>query len=418
MQPPPRCYSRASVRRPVGIAMLLIATAACGSPADPPVAPGVGSLEFAVSTVGPDSDADGYTYSLDGGTPQAIGPNAAVLLNGLAAGPHTLAVAGVAANCAAPDANRSVTVRAAETARVAVAVTCTALPVTHPTGVIAATRPLAGAPYGVAVSRAGVVYAALIGSNTLIKGDLATMSFGGLVTVGSTPPHVAMSPDDATVYATLQTGRGVAAVDVASNTLVGTVPLASDGFNLIVSPRGDRVYATTAAGTVYVIDARSRAVLTTVQVGPAANGLAFSPDGRVLYVSSRDAGTVSAINTETNAVIRTYSIGGQPQRLAVAPDGAEFYVANEVNGLDVVTVGTGAVASFAFGTAGYGLGLTPDGRQLYVLLADRGEVRVLDRVTRAVVRTLAVGGRPRNVAFDAAGRTAVIATEDAVVFVR
>lgn len=371
-----------------------------------------------MTTAGPDPDADGYTYSLDGGTPQAIGPNASVLVNGLAAGPHALVVAGVAANCAAPGAARSVTVRAAETARVALAVTCTALPTTHPAGVIAATRPLSGVPYGVAVSSAGVVYAALIGTSTLIRGDLAAMTFGDRVTVGTTPPHVALSPDGATVYATLQTGRGVAVVDVASNTLVATVPLASDGFNLIVSPSGGRVYATTAAGTVYVIDARTRTVLATPQVGAAANGLAFSPDGRTLYVSSRDAGTVSAINTETNAVTRIYAIGGAPQRLAVAPDGSELYVANEASGLDVVDVSSGSVASVPFGTAGYGLGLTPDGRQLYVLLPDAGEVRILDRVTRAPVQTLVVGGRPRNVAFDASGRTAVIATEAAVVFVR
>ncbi len=64
--------------------------------------------------------------------------------------------------------------------------------------------------------------------------------------------------------------------------MITTVPLASDGFNLLVSPDGRLVYVTTADGTLYVIDADTYAVVTTLYVGVAANGLAFSPDGAVL----------------------------------------------------------------------------------------------------------------------------------------
>jgi DNA-binding beta-propeller fold protein YncE len=101
----------------------------------------------------------------------------------------------------------------------------------------------------------------------------------------------------------------------------------------------------------------------------------------------------------------------------VAPDGSELYVANEVSGLDVVNVATGAVISISFGTAAYGLGLTPDGTQLYVLLPQAGEARVLNRVSRAAVKTLLVGGTPRNVAFASDG-TALVANEQAIVFIK
>jgi YVTN family beta-propeller protein len=105
-----------------------------------------------------------------------------------------------------------------------------------------------------------------------------------------------------------------------------------------------------------------------------------------------------------------------PQRLAVAPDGSELYVANEISGLDVVNVASGAVTSISFGTAGYGLGLTPDGTQLYVLLPGTGEVRVLDRSSRAAVKTVLVGGTPRNVVFASDG-TALVANEQAIIFI-
>jgi len=165
------------------------------------------------------------------------------------------------------------------------------------------------------------------------------------------------------------------------------------------------------------VDAATNTVITTLPVGAAANGLAFSPDGTVLYVSSRDAGTVVAVDPQTNTVTRTYNLGGMPQRLAVAPDGTELYVANEVSGLDVVNVASGAVTSVSFGTAGYGLGLTPDGSRLYVLLAQAGEVRVLDRATRNPVKTIFIGGVPRNVAFAPDG-TALVTNEEAVMFIQ
>jgi YVTN family beta-propeller protein len=370
------------------------------------------ALRITTITTG-DPDPDGYTYSLDGAPPTAIGFNASVMLAGLTTGTHQLAIGGVASTCTLAGATtRSVTLTSGAIADVQLTVTCQA---TSPT--IVAAVPLEGFPYGVAVSAAGVIYAAQIGSTTLARGDFATKSFTSTVVVGSTPPHVVFNPAGTTAYATLQTGQGLAVVNVATNTLTTTVLLASDGFNLIVAPDGQRVYATTADGTLYVVDAATNTVITTLPVGAAANGLAFSPDGTVLYVSSRDAGTVVAVDPVTNSITRTYTLGGMPQRLAVAPDGSELYVANEVSGLDVVNVATGAVISISFGTAAYGLGLTPDGTQLYVLLPQAGEARVLNRVSRAAVKTLLVGGTPRNVAFASDG-TALVANEQAIVFIK
>ena len=277
--------------------------------------------------------------------------------------------------------------------------------------------PLAGRPYGVAVSRSGIIYVAKIGTSSLARGSLATRRFTSNVFVGSTPPHVVINREETKAYATLQTGQALAVVDVASNTRTAKVPLDSDGFNLIVSPNGKRVYVTTAGGTLYVINAETNRVITRLFVGEAANGLAWSPDNSVLYVSSRDAGTVVAINRATSTITRTYDVGGMPQRLVVSRDGTELYVANEVSGLDVVNVATGAVTSTSFGTAGYGVGLTPGGGRLYVTLPQAGEVRVLNRATRALVKKLFIGGIPRNVTFASDG-TALVTNEQEVVFIR
>lgn len=393
-----------------GVLLLLLCASCSSGPSDP------AALRLIATTTGPSPDPDGYTYSLDGNPEATIGTNEVATIQGLNPGVHYLVLGDIASNCTlGGQLFRSVALTEGETTEVPINVTCGETPGTGPS--ILASVPLQNAPYGVAVSSSGIIYAAQIGSTTLARGTLTTRSFTSSVEVGLTPPHVVFNPAGTTAYATLQTGQGLAVVDVATNSLTTTVPLSSDGFNLIVAPDGQRVYVTTADGTLYVVNAATNEVITTLSVGAAANGLAFSPGGNVLYVSSRDAGTVVAIDPLTNSITRTYTLGGMPQRLAVAPDDSELYVANEVSGLDVVNVASGAVSSTSFGTAGYGLGLTPDGDLLYVLLAQAGEVRILDRITRAPVKTLVVGGTPRNVAFASDG-TALVTNEQAVVFIK
>jgi len=61
--------------------------------------------------------------------------------------------------------------------------------------------------------------------------------------------------------------------------------------------------------------------------------------------------------------------------------------------------------------------MTPDGAQLYVTDPIGGNIRVVNRVTRALVTTLAVGGRPRNVAFNKGGSAGFITNENDFVTV-
>jgi hypothetical protein len=84
-----------------------------------------GALAVTTVTTGGSLDADGYTLAVDGGGGQAIGINETQTLRGLAAGDHTVALSGVAANCSLTGDNpRTVTVTAGATDTSTFAVTC------------------------------------------------------------------------------------------------------------------------------------------------------------------------------------------------------------------------------------------------------------------------------------------------------
>lgn len=89
------------------------------------VGPTTGSISIQTITTGPSPDPDGYSYSLDGQPTQPIGTNALIMLADLPAGSHSIALAGLAANCTLEGQNpRSASVVAGQTVEVGFAVTC------------------------------------------------------------------------------------------------------------------------------------------------------------------------------------------------------------------------------------------------------------------------------------------------------
>jgi Tol biopolymer transport system component len=128
----------AGTRRLVQALILLgIASAAgCGGGSDgggptdpppPPPPPTVGSIQVTVASSGEDVDGNGYSIQLDGAPKAAIGANGSVALHDLAAGTHSVAIEGLAENCAVTSDNPvSVSVTAGDTASTSFAVSCVA----------------------------------------------------------------------------------------------------------------------------------------------------------------------------------------------------------------------------------------------------------------------------------------------------
>src|SRR5204863_128768 len=104
-------------------------TVPAGGPATASVAvtcatPG-GALNVTTSTSGGSPDPNGYTFTVDGGTPQAIGLNQTIPLTGVTATSHTVQLGDVASNCTVTGGtSRTVTVPAGSSVTASFAVSC------------------------------------------------------------------------------------------------------------------------------------------------------------------------------------------------------------------------------------------------------------------------------------------------------
>ena len=123
------------------LALVALAAALSTACREGPLVPTTGAIRIALTTTGADPDADGYAVTLDGTAPRTVGVNATLVLRDLGTGSHSVALAGLAANCTASGENpRGVTVRAGDTVQVAFAVVCVAV-----TGTIEITAATSGA---------------------------------------------------------------------------------------------------------------------------------------------------------------------------------------------------------------------------------------------------------------------------------
>jgi hypothetical protein len=137
-------------------------------------APTTGDVTVTTATTGSNIDPDGYTVAVDGGGGQAIGVNGSLTFSSLAAGTHTVALGGVAANCSVGgSSSQTVTVPAGGSTSASFAVTCQAPPPT--TGSLTVTTSTGGSdldPDGYTVSVDGG------GSQSI--GDNGSVTFSNL----------------------------------------------------------------------------------------------------------------------------------------------------------------------------------------------------------------------------------------------
>src|SRR5438477_389034 len=132
--------------------------------------------------------------------------------------------------------------------------------------------------------------------------------------------------------------------------------------------------------------------------------VAIAADGTA-YLTRVHAAAVECLELAPFRLTGSIATGSAPTAVVLSSSSRVAYVTNqlteEVAVIDLSRLrqrGTIPVRGHPLGAA-----LSPDGRKWYVVQLDRPTLRVLG--------SLGTGGKPRRIAFDAAGRTALIANE-------
>jgi YVTN family beta-propeller protein len=222
---------------------------------------------------------------------------------------------------------------------------------------------------------------------------------------------------------------GVLILEAATASEVNRVPLAIDGTHdnpqgIAISPDGRllAVSGATAGGsvTIYSIsgDTLTASGAHALPAPLVPLGVAFAPDGSEAYVAAFDpmgaTDSLRVFDPATGALLDEDPVGDKPTAVAVHPNGDLVFVSNQngpsvsvynANPLTRAVVNTVAVSAQPTGIA-----VAPDGARVYVVSQGTDSVTELDGATGTVIgMPFPVGsGAPLAIAINPNGTTAYV----------
>lgn len=286
----------------------------------------------------------------------------------------------------------------------------------------------------------GTVVAANMDAASASVVDVATGR--ALATIPTVPgPHeVAISGDGrwavVSGYGNRQAiGSSLLVIDVTGAAAPRTIELGSylrpHGMRFLP---GDKQLVVTSEATknVLLVDFAAGRVDTAISTGqPATHMVVTSADGRFAFTTNISAGSVSRIDLARRRLDTTFVVGARIEGIGISPDGREVWVAgNESHLVYVLDAARGTILDTLGGFGfPYRIGFTPDGKTAVVSDPGAEKVQLIDVATRkprAVIdmsgaALVASGGGPSPqgvtiskdgatayVTLKAAGRVAVI----------
>jgi DNA-binding beta-propeller fold protein YncE len=271
--------------------------------------------------------------------------------------------------------------------------------------------------FALLASSALVVSCKQHGSDSLRAGDSVITKLGSRLSTGvrldPAAPLAPIGPMALTMRLTPEKNRvavslggyaeqGVQIIDLASGTVVQDLPQASAFVGLAFSPDGRVMYSSAGNGdAIYRYDWRdgratlrdsiSLGVRLPREQGRYPAGIAVSPDGRTLYAAENLADSLAVVDVESGKIVQRLATERYPYDVVVDPRGTVY-----VSAWGGSTVSTFAPSGNRLRDTGRipvarhpsALLLNADGSRLFVASGSTDHVAVVDTKTRSVVARL------------------------------
>ena len=281
----------------------------------------------------------------------------------------------------------------------------------HPAAVLGDRTVVRGSPFDVAVLPGGM---ALVTRAHAAAVDLLSLQPLGVVhsiRTGPVPTRVVVDPVGKYAYVTSQFAEDIETIDLETLRLAGRVSVHGHALGAAIAPDGHTLYVTTNIDRLYAISIPRGRIATSVPIPMTSPQVTVHPSGRRVYVPCGRTGVIVEVDAHTLCPLRQFQVGGLAQDLVVSRDGVTLYCANQGGWVNAIHLPTGRMATLQLGAAGLGVALSPDAQVLLVSMVFAERVAVIDTNTFSVRTTITTGGKPRLMAFERGGRTAVVANE-------
>jgi YVTN family beta-propeller protein len=192
------------------------------------------------------------------------------------------------------------------------------------------------------------------------------------------------------LYVTNSAGDDVTVVDVATNKPLRNIKVGPHPHGIAVPAAQNFILVTiegSKPGELVWIDPVTDEITRRMPIGPAPNQLAITPDGKTACVPCSD-GYYEIIDVDRAKIVTRVFTGGRPHNTLCSPDGKRFYLApmgspKKVTILDAVT--SKKLAEIPFSNVVRPIALTPDEKRLFAEVDGLVGIEVADLGARQKV---------------------------------
>ena len=218
--------------------------------------------------------------------------------------------------------------------------------------------------------------------------DAATNKVVQVISGIEAPHGIGFAPDGTRVYVSNESDSTLDVVDRKSGRIVAKIPLSGHPNNIAVTRDGGRVVVGIAEdpGALDVIDTRALKVSKTIPVRGRLHNVYVTPDNKYVVTGSIRTKVMTVIDLKTEQVAWDLALheGVRPMTFETNPDGSTkrvFAQLSNLNGFAVVDFaarkemasivlpaepGGFGVAERRLDSPSHGLGVSPDGKTLWV----------------------------------------------------
>lgn len=145
---------------------------------------------------------------------------------------------------------------------------------------------------------------------------------------GKYPRGIAVSPDSRNAYIALMGSDRVVRVDLAARTVHPYAQTGDGPRHIVESPDGRYLYVTNNGdGTVSKLDRKTGRVLAWVRTGKEPRSMAISPDGGAIYSVNYESSTVTKVRTSDLKVVDEVKTDYHPIGITYEPTTKRVWVA-------------------------------------------------------------------------------------------
>lgn len=224
--------------------------------------------------------------------------------------------------------------------------------------------------------------------------DLATREVVAQFPTAVGPHEAAVSPDGRIAviaeYGAMVGGNTLRFLDIPSGTEIGRLDLReySRPHGMAFTPDGAQLIVTSETKqAVVVVDVNAMRVLAGHPTdAKGSHMLALSPKGDRVYTTNVQSNSVSVIDLTKGELVGTVSTSPAPEAIALSPDGKFLWIGGRgENVLEVIDTATlTVVAKIDCPGLPYRLAFTPDGKRVLAACPVGGDVAVFDAQDRTL----------------------------------